>query len=102
MCMTVIICHKSNPLIPDNLRLSQRQGKVKSYEDNVTYLCTKEDNSMSSSEGIFDLDVYPIQETLSRPVGEIWKEAMKNELKSFSENEAWNLVDQSENGVIVG
>lgn len=78
---------------PEQVRKSQRQPKPKSFEDYVTYI----------SAADIDLSDVPmtLTEALSRPDSENWKEAMKEEMDSFAENETWELVDPPCEGTIV-
>lgn len=81
-----------------HLRRSTRQPKAKKYDDYVAYMCT------GANQHIIEMDREPVtvQEALSRPDSKKWKEAMENELQSFSENEAWDLVDPPQEASVVG
>lgn len=82
---------ESKPELP--LRKSEREKKVKVYEDYVSYTCM----------GKVDLEDIPltVQEALSRPDSECWKQAMEDEMRSFEENDAWDLIDIPDNGTVV-
>lgn len=78
--------------IPKNVRRSERRPQPKEFKDFVTYLCT---------EDISGGDPVTLDEALARPDGDKWKEATTDELRSFEENEAWEIVDIPESGTIV-
>ena len=80
------------------VRRSTRPTKVKNYDDYVTYLCS----SVNQENIDLNSDPVNVKEALSRPDGENWRKAMEDELDSFRENEAWDLVEPPENTVIVG
>ncbi|KAG5860810.1 hypothetical protein JTB14_031227 [Gonioctena quinquepunctata] len=46
-------------------------------------------------------DPTTIDEALSRPDAEMWRQAANEELDSFNENEAWDLVDLPNNSLTV-
>lgn len=66
-------------------RRSQREPKPKQMGDYVTYLCA------ASAD-----DPVTVPEAMSRPDAEKWKRAMAEEISSFEENCAWELVSPSE------
>lgn len=76
---------------PDNLevpvRRSERERKPKVLDDYVTYLCI----------GDLDLEDVPtsVDEALGRPDAHCWRRAMEDEMKSYEENCAWDLVNVS-------
>lgn len=65
-------------------RRSKRQPKPKEFKDFVTYMCM---------EGTGVDDPLTVEEVSSRPDAEMWKKAMLEELESFEENNAWEVVD---------
>ena len=75
------------------IRRSGREKKPKVYDDYVTYMCI----------GDMDLENVPetVTEALSRPDAECWKRAMEEEMRSFEENNAWDLIDVPEKGHVV-
>lgn len=74
------------------VRRSARAPKPKTFDECVT-LCT--DNAKLDNEPL------TASEALSRPDGELWQQAMIDELQSFEENQAWELVDKQTSGTIV-
>lgn len=75
------------------VRRSERTPKPKIFDQYVTYMCTENEN--------LTYDPVSIEEALSRSDGEKWKEAVEDELKSFKENEAWEVQEVPNNGTIV-
>lgn len=75
------------------LRRSERTPKPRVIENSVTYFCPE----------FIELDNEPtsVEMALSRPDGESWREAMAEELHSFEENEAWELVGIPEGKTVV-
>lgn len=65
-------------------RRSERQRRATKLDDYVTYMCS-DFSSGDEPEGV--------QEALSRPDADQWRRAMQEEMESFSENDAWDLVD---------
>lgn len=67
------------------VRRSERERRAKTYEEYVTYSCTENT----------DIEDVPltVAEALSRPDADRWREAMADEMQSFAENDAWDLVD---------
>ena len=80
---------------PSTPRRSNRTKKPKSYQDYVTFACHKQQE--------VNLEDIPssVSEALSRPDSARWKKAMDDEMQSFAENEAWDLVDTSRSGPLV-
>ncbi|KAK9710736.1 hypothetical protein QE152_g25878 [Popillia japonica] len=74
------------------MQKSERTPKPKEFEGYVTYLCAV--NNLDDGPVILD-------EAMSRPDAGRWKQAMKDELDSFDENQAWDLVDAPDSGTIV-
>lgn len=64
-------------------RRSERQRRATKLDDYVTYMCS-DFSSGDEPEGV--------QEALSRPDADQWRRAMQEEMESFSENDAWDLV----------
>lgn len=77
---------------PEAVRRSERTPKPRPFSDYVTYMCTTKDMTK---------EPLTVAEALSRPDKEQWKQAMFEELQSFEENNAWELVDPPESGTIV-
>lgn len=75
------------------VRKSLRVPKPKKFDDFVTYMCTNSDDLKS--------DPITVAEALSGPDAKKWKEAMAEELKSFEDNNAWELVDAPKSAGIV-
>lgn len=80
--------------VTEEPRKSERRPKPKVFEDYVTYLSSGGSDNLKG-------DPVTVQEALSRPDGEKWREAIKEELHSFEVNDAWELVDVPKNGTIV-
>lgn len=78
------------------IRCSERKPKPKNYEDFVTYICTTK-----STETELDSDPLTVTEALSRADKDMWKQAMKEEIRSFEKNNAWELVSAPADGTIV-
>jgi len=78
------------------IRRSKRKPKPKNFEDYVTYLCTTK-----NMEEDLDTDPLTVTEALSRTNKNKWKQAMKEEINSFKENDAWEVVDIPTNGTVV-
>lgn len=57
-------------------------------------MCTEECNKDFSNE-------FTLEEALQGPEKEHWEEAVKEELKSFEDNNAWEVVDIPVSGNIV-
>ncbi|KAG5864893.1 hypothetical protein JTB14_011137 [Gonioctena quinquepunctata] len=66
------------------IRRSSRVPKPKSFKDFVTYLCVS---------GDVDVDPANVDEALSEPEKEQWRQAMKEEYQSFMDNEAWEIKE---------
>lgn len=79
--------------MPEFIRRSERRRKPKNMEDYVTYICAEE----------ISLEDVPetVSQALSRPDAQKWKEAMMDEMESFKENDAWELVDPPKKATIV-
>ncbi|XP_026475639.1 uncharacterized protein LOC113380719 [Ctenocephalides felis] len=73
------------------IRKSERTRKKKTFDDYVTYAC----NNFPMEEP------KTIKEAMSRPDKQYWMDAIAEELKSFEENKAWELVNMPENCSIV-
>ena len=78
------------------VRKSERERKPKALEDYVCYMC-----SSSVHETSFEKDPVTVSEALSRPDAYKWKQAMEEEMKSFEESDAWELVDCPDKGTVV-
>lgn len=79
---------------PETVRKSQRQPRPKILEDFVSYMCTE--------DTVLDYDPITVSEALSRPDKGKWMQAaMREELESFEENDAWELVDIPKSDSIV-
>lgn len=78
---------------PVQLRRSERIPKPRQFDDNVIYFCS-DDSDLSA-------DPVSVQSALSRADGNKWKQAMDEELQSFEDNQAWELVDIPEKNTIV-
>lgn len=74
----------------ENVRRSQRVPKPKKLDDYITYLCVDT-----------DLDPITVEEALSRGDGDRWMSAMQEELQSFADNEAWEVVSDSRGKTVV-
>lgn len=83
--------------IPEVVRRSERQRTPRSYNDYVTYMCTDETSDETNLEAM----PVTVSEALSRPDGNKWRQAMMDELDSFEESDAWDLMDLPEKGTIV-
>lgn len=68
----------------EDVKKSQRQKKLKMYNDFVTYFTTENQVSVG--------DPTCLQEALSEPNSEKWIIAMKSKLQSFTENRVWDVV----------
>lgn len=79
-----------NEEIPNTIRKSGRQPKLKKFEDYVSYLCLDSDS-----------DPVCVEDAMSKPDCEFWIAVMKDELKSFEENAAWETTDFPKNGCVV-
>ncbi|KAG5875556.1 hypothetical protein JTB14_019505 [Gonioctena quinquepunctata] len=66
------------------IRRSSRVPKPKSFEDFVTYNCVS---------GDVDVDPANVDEPLSGPEKEQWRQAMEEEYQSFMDNEAWEITE---------
>lgn len=75
----------------NNLRRSERDKKPKIYDDFVTYMCTTE---------LEDVPI-TVSEALSRPDADCWREAMADEIKSFEDNQTWELIDRPPGASVV-
>ena len=75
----------------ENIRKSSRKRKERRYDDFVTYMV-----SQKIPEGPED-DPITVEEALSRSDAEMWRQAIDEELTSFDENNAWDLVDTPSN-----
>ncbi|KAK9680312.1 hypothetical protein QE152_g39194 [Popillia japonica] len=78
----------------ETLRRSKREAKPKKFDDHVTYMCT-------ISEVNEEKEPLSVAEALSQPDKDNWQKAMEEEMESFKENEAWELVNRPNNGTIV-
>lgn len=76
------------------LRRSQREAKPHIFNDYVTYLCPVSEIKQENSPNT-------VVEALSQPDRELWKQAIMQELRSFEDNDAWEIVDIPESGTIV-
>lgn len=47
------------------------------------------------------MDPFDVKKALPKLDSNEWKKAMEKELKSFTENKAWDLVDPVQEGIIV-
>lgn len=83
---------KSMDEVP-TIRKSTREKKTKVFQDYVTYFCGD----------AVDIENVPmsVTEALSGPDSEQWKAAMNDEMESFQENEAWDLVEAPVGATIV-
>lgn len=88
-------CVQDDEVTPP-VRRSERKPKPKNYEDFVTFMC-KSENTRT------ELNTNPltVTEALSRIDKDKWKQAMAEEISSFEENDAWQLVDPPASGTIV-
>ena len=87
-----ILAPPINEETPVGLRRTERKPKPKDFENYVTYMC----HSVDAVD-----DPVDVSSAMSRPDKEMWERAMIEELRSFEENEAWELVDAPENATIV-
>ncbi|KAG5883169.1 hypothetical protein JTB14_010305 [Gonioctena quinquepunctata] len=74
------------------IRRSSRVPKPKSFEDFVTYNCMS---------GDVDVDPANVDEALSGPEKEQWRQAMKEEYQSFIDNEAWEITEVPDGANVV-
>ncbi|KAG5864100.1 hypothetical protein JTB14_016257 [Gonioctena quinquepunctata] len=74
------------------IRRSSRVPKPKSFEDFVTYNCVS---------GDVDVDPANVDEALSGPEKEQWRQAMKEEYQSFMDNEAWQITEVPDGANVV-
>ncbi|KAG5897613.1 hypothetical protein JTB14_028881 [Gonioctena quinquepunctata] len=74
------------------IRRSSRVPKPKSFEDFVTYNCMS---------GDVDVDPANVDEALSGPEKEQWRQAMKEEYQSFMDNEAWEITEAPDGANVV-
>ncbi|KAG5885261.1 hypothetical protein JTB14_025958 [Gonioctena quinquepunctata] len=82
-------------VVPENVRRSQRERKTKNFEDFVTYFTpVKQANYEENPVSVGDPN--SVAEALAGPNRNKWISAMTDEMKSFSENRAWDLVDLPE------
>ncbi|KAG5880144.1 hypothetical protein JTB14_000012 [Gonioctena quinquepunctata] len=82
-------------VVPENVRRSQRERKIKNFEDFVTYFTpVKQANYEENPVSVGDPN--SVAEALAGPNRNKWISAMRDEMKSFSENRAWDLVDLPE------
>ncbi|KAG5896184.1 hypothetical protein JTB14_016959 [Gonioctena quinquepunctata] len=82
-------------VVPENVGRSQRERKTKIFEDFVTYFTpVKQANYEENPVSVGDPN--SVAEALAGPNRNKWISAMTDEMKSFSENRAWDLVDLPE------
>lgn len=81
--------------IPEKVRRSERQRKTKNFDDYVTYFTTVEQEN-SEENPVLVGEPNSVVEALAGPNRSKWISAMTDEMKSFSENRAWDLVDLPE------
>jgi hypothetical protein len=74
------------------VRRSERTPKPRKMDDYVTYFTNEE----------IMPDPMTIEEAMSRPDKELWKQAIQSELQSLKENDTWMLVDRPKNQKILG
>ncbi|KAG5874328.1 hypothetical protein JTB14_018883 [Gonioctena quinquepunctata] len=74
------------------IRRSSRVPKPKSFEDFVTYNCMS---------GDVDVDPANVDEALSGPEKEQWRQAMKEEYQSFMDNEAGKITEVPDGANVV-
>lgn len=88
---------------PEAARRSQRPRREKQFTDYVTYLTTAEQNESIVPEEVLVTDDTPVSvlEAMSRPDHAEWKRAIEEELASFEENNAWEIVDKPKDATIV-
>lgn len=79
--------------VPVVQRRSERIPKPVSYPDYVTYAC--------SGNNDLDSDPISVSEAMSRPDHAAWKQSMEEEMKSFYENDAWDLVTVPKSASVV-
>ncbi|KAK9876246.1 hypothetical protein WA026_012545 [Henosepilachna vigintioctopunctata] len=71
------------------VRKFSREKHPKEMKDFNTYMYSEN----SSKDWNLENDPITVQEALGRPGGEYWRKAMLEEIDSFNENKAWDLVE---------
>lgn len=74
-------------VVPVQTNRPKRTVKPKDFSNFATYMCT---------ESLNIDDPISVGEAMSRPDAEMWKKAMSEELQSFEQNNAWDIVDWPE------
>lgn len=77
-------------IVTEEVRRSNRAPKPITFDDFVSYLCCDSKT-----------DPLDVEDMMSRPDRDMWISAMEEELKSFKENKAWEIVEIPESGTIV-
>lgn len=75
------------------VRRTSRQPRPKTFEDYTMYACEADVKMEDIPSSVSD--------ALSRDDSDKWRQAIEDELASFEENEAWEVVKKPENATIV-
>lgn len=82
------------PDVPDEASVPRHSSRLRKKPDRFVVSVAKSDNSASESE-------LTVDDALNGPESLQWKQAMAEELKSFEDNDAWEVVPSPEQGTVV-